>query len=181
MKRFLFLAALVLSLAACKKDTSREVVLAESPDGRPFHFMPIYEDGVTDITITIAWPMSWAFSADRSPAVPYIAAEAILSGGTDELAPQDVLELFNDKNSRGQLYVRAIHTIGEISFPKEHIDDVVSIASKMLTSPQFDQMWVDRIKQGFLAIRPKPKRKPPIKCGLSLVWQFWVRLRSMIF
>lgn len=151
MKRFLFLAALVLSLAACKKDTSREVVLAESPDGRPFHFMPIYEDGVTDITITIAWPMSWAFSADRSPAVPYIAAEAILSGGTDELAPQDVLELFNDKNSRGQLYVRAIHTIGEISFPKEHIDDVVSIASKMLTSPQFDQMWVDRIKQGFLA------------------------------
>lgn len=151
MKRFLFLAALVLSLAACKKDASREVVLAETPDGRPFHFMPIYEDGVTDITITIAWPMSWAFSADRNPAVPYVAAEAILSGGTDEFAPQDVLELFNDKNSRGQLYVRADHAIGELSFPKEHIDDVVSVVSAMLASPQFDQAWVDRIKQGFLA------------------------------
>jgi len=151
MKKFLFLAALVVSVAACKKDASREVVLAETPDGRPFHFMPIYEDGVTDITITIAWPMSWAFSADQNPAVPYVAAEAILSGGTDELAPQDVLELFNDKNSRGQLYVRADHAIGEISFPKEHIDDVVSIASEMLASPQFDQAWIDRIKQGFLA------------------------------
>jgi predicted Zn-dependent peptidase len=151
MKKFLFLAALVVSVAACKEDASREVVLAETPDGRSFHFMPIYEDGVTDITITIAWPMDWAFSGDRNPAVPYVAAEAILSGGTDELAPQDVLELFNDKNSRGQLYVRADHAIGEISFPKEHIDDVVSIASEMLASPQFDQAWIDRIKQGFLA------------------------------
>lgn len=151
MKRFLFLAALLVSVAACKKDTSREVVLAETPDGRPFHFMPIYEDGVTDITITIAWPMGWAFSKDQNPAVPYVAAKAILSGGTDELAPQDVLELFNDKNALGQLFVRADHAIGEISFPKEHIDDVVSIASEMLASPQFDQAWVDRIKQGFLA------------------------------
>jgi len=151
MKRFLFLAALMLSLAACKEDASREVVLAETPDGRPFHFMPIYEDGVTDITITIAWPMSWAFSVDRNQAVPYVAAEAILSGGTGEFAPQDVLELFNDKNSRGQLYARADHAIGEVSFPKEHIDDVISIASEMLKSPQFDQAWIDRIKQGFLA------------------------------
>lgn len=123
----------------------------ETPDGRPFHFMPIDEDGVTDITITMAWRMDWAFGADRNPAVPYVAAEAILSGGTSELAPQDVLELFNDKNAFGQLYVRADHAIGEISFPKEHVDDVISIASEMLTSPQFDQGWVDRIKQGFLA------------------------------
>lgn len=149
--KFIFLTSLFISLAACKKDISREVVLTETPDGRAFHFMPIYEDGVTDITITIAWPMSWAFNADQNPAVPYVAAEAILSGGTDELAPQDVLELFNDKNSRGQLYVRADHAIGELSFPKEHIEDVVSIASEMLMSPQFDSAWINRIKQGFLA------------------------------
>lgn len=151
MRRFLILATLAVWVAGCKEDASREVVLAETPDGRPFHFMPIYEDGVTDITITIAWPMSWAFSSDRNPAVPYVAAEAILSGGTDELASQDVLELLNDKNSRGQLYVRPDHAIGEISFPKEHVDDVISIAGEMLTSPQFDQVWVDRIKQGLLA------------------------------
>lgn len=151
INKFIFVIALLVSLAACKKDASREVVLAETPDGRAFHFMPIYEDEVTDITITIAWPMSWAFNADRNPAVPYVAAEAILSGGTDELKPQDVLELFNDKNSRGRLYVRAGHAIGELSFPKEHIEDVVSTASEMLMSPKFDQAWIDRIKQGFLA------------------------------
>lgn len=151
MKRLLFLAALSLCLVACKDETSREVVLVDSPDGHSFHFMPIHEDGVTDITITIAWPMSWAFDADQNPAIPYVAAEVVLSGGTDELAPQDVLELFNDKNSRGQLYVRADHAIGEVSFPIEHIDDVVSISSEMLKSPQFERAWVDRIKQGFLA------------------------------
>ena len=151
MKRILLLLALALPLVACKKETSREVVLAESPDGRQFHFMPIYEDGVTDITITIAWPMSWAYSANHNPAVPYIAAEAILSGGTNKLAPQDVLELFNDKNARGQLFVRADHAIGELSFPREHVDDVVSIASEMLASPQFDQAWIGRIKQGLEA------------------------------
>ncbi|MGH1412633.1 MAG: M16 family metallopeptidase [Pelagimonas sp.] len=151
MKRVLFLAALVLCLVGCNKETSREVVLAETPEGRPFHFMPIYEDGVTDITITVAWPTGWAYRPELNPAVPYVAAEAILSGGTKQLAPQDVMELFNDKNSRGHFYVRANHAIGELSFPKEHIDDVVSIASEMLASPQFDQAWVDRVKRGIFA------------------------------
>ena len=151
MKKILFYLALVLMLASSKEAASREVVLAETPDGRPFHFMPIHEDGVTDIMITIAWPMYRAFDVGENPAVPYVAAEAILSGGTDSFAPQDVLELFNDNNARGRLYIRANHAVGELSFPKEHVEDIVSIASEMLTSPQFDPAWVDRIKQGFLA------------------------------
>ena len=32
--------------------------------------------------------MTWAYEAEKNPAVPYVAAEAILSGGTDDLAPQ---------------------------------------------------------------------------------------------
>jgi len=151
MNNILLLAALILSLAACKTDANREVVLAETPDGHPFHFMPIYEDGVTDITITVAWPMDWAYEVNSNPAVPYVAAEAVLSGGTDDYAPQDVLELFNDNNSGGQLYVRANHVIGELSFPKEHIEAVVSIVGEMLESPQFNQPWIDRIKQGLSA------------------------------
>lgn len=151
MRKILLCAALIFALASCEKDTSRKVVMAETPDGHPFFFMPIYEKGVTDITITIAWPMGWAYDANSNPAVPYVAAEAILSGGTKELAPQDVLELFNEKNASGQLYVSANHAIGELSFPKEHIKDVIAITSEMLTAPQFDQAWVERIKQGFLA------------------------------
>ena len=150
MKEILICAALILTLASCEKDASRKVVTAETPDGHPFYFMPVHENGVTDITITVAWPMGWAYDAKSNPAVPYIAAEAILSGGTEELEPKDVLELFNDKNSFGHLDVTANHAIGELSFPKEHIEDVISIASEMLASPQFDQAWINRIKQGFL-------------------------------
>lgn len=157
MNKLLVLAALVVSLASCKKDASREVILAKTPDGRAFQFMPIYEDGVTDITITIAWPMTWAFRADENPTVPYIAAQAILSGGTENLTSSEVLETFNDKNSSGQLYVRPDHAIGEVSFPKEHIDLVVPIVGEMLTNPQFDPAWVDRIKQGFLNTNTQAK------------------------
>ncbi len=134
-----------------QKNEDRKVVLTETPDGHPFYFMPIYEKGVTDIPITIAWPMGWAYDENSNPAVPHVAAEVILSGGTKELAPQDVLEVFNDKNASGQLYVSANDAIGELSFPKEHIKDVISITSEMLASPQFDQAWIDRIKQRFLA------------------------------
>lgn len=150
MKELLICAVLIFSLASCEQDASRKVVMAETPDGHPFYFMPVHENGVTDITITVAWPMGWAYDAKSNPAVPYIAAEAILSGGTEELEPKDVLELFNDRNSFGHLDVTANHAIGELSFPKEHIEDVISIASEMLASPQFDQAWINRIKQGFL-------------------------------
>lgn len=150
MKKILFLGAILVSLVACKDTENRKVVQAETPEGRSFYYMPIDEAGVTDITITMAWPMGWAYDADLNPATPYVAAEAILSGGTPQLRPQDVLELFNDKNASGRLYVRSDHAIGELSFPKEHIADIVSVSAQMLTSPKFDPAWLERIKQGFI-------------------------------
>ncbi len=56
-------------------EENRSVILATTPLGHTFHFMPIYEPGVTDITITIAWPSNWAYEASRNPAVPYIGTE----------------------------------------------------------------------------------------------------------
>lgn len=148
--KILFYLALILAITSCKEIANRKVVLTETPDGRPFHFMPIYEDGETGITITIAWPMHWAFDAGKNPAVPYAAAEAILSGGTESIAPQDVLEFFNDNDARGGFYINANHAVGELSFHKDHIEDIVSIASEMLTSPKIDPAWMGRIKQGLL-------------------------------
>ena len=40
-------------------EENRSVILATIPLGHTFHFMPIYEPGVTDITIMIAWPSNW--------------------------------------------------------------------------------------------------------------------------
>lgn len=149
MKKFIFLGIFLLLAASCEKDENRKVVQVETSDGHVIHFMPIDEEGVTDITVTIAWGMTWAYATGKNPAVPYIAAEAILSGGTDDLAPQEILELFNDRNSRGHLYVRADHAFGELSFPKEHIDDVVTVTSKLLATPKFNNDWMNRIKSGF--------------------------------
>lgn len=142
---------IALNLAACKEEGSREVVLATSPEGQEFHYMPIWEDGVNDITIMMAWPMTWAYEEGRNPAAPYVAAEAILSGGTTELAPREVMELFEDNNSYGHISVRADHAVGELTFPKEHTDEVVRIASEMLARPQFNEAWSERIKQNLLA------------------------------
>jgi hypothetical protein len=64
-------------------EENRSVILATTPQRNEFHFMPIYEPGVTDITITIAWPSDWAYEASLNPAVPYIGTETLLSGGTE--------------------------------------------------------------------------------------------------
>ena len=69
-------------------EENRSVILATTPRGHTFHFMPIYEPGVTDITITIAWPSNWAYEASRNPAVPYIGTETLLSGGTEDISPK---------------------------------------------------------------------------------------------
>ena len=47
--------------------------------------------------------------------------------------------------------MRSDYLMGELTFPKEHMNDVVSISSEMLASPQFNEAWIDRIKQGLRA------------------------------
>lgn len=149
----IILALSLTVLASCyKQDTegSRSVVTLTSDAGQSFHFMPIYEDGVTDITVRIAWPTNWARSVGRNPAVPYVGSELILSGGTADLKPQDVMEMFNTNNAGGFLLASPDFVFGELGFPKEHIDETVQIAAEMLSNPQLDDPWLDRIKQDFL-------------------------------
>lgn len=146
MKQLLLLGVFVV-LAACKGGQVDKVVATQSPDGHRFHFMQMAPDGDQDVAIMIAWPTARAYETGSNPAVAYVAAETILSGGTDELAPQEVLELFNDQNTRGHLFVRPDHLIGQLVFSKDHLDDVVPIAARMLAEPQFDPAWVMRVKQ----------------------------------
>ena len=149
MKNFILAVFGTLTLASCQQEGSREVTSEISPAGHPFTFMPIYEDGVTDITIEIAWPTTWAYEADKNPAVPLVASRAILSGGTSELSPQDVLILFEDKNAYGDMLAQPQHIIGSISFPKEHIDEILDVVQEMLARPQFNDRWLEREKSEF--------------------------------
>ena len=122
------------------------VILATTPLGHTFHFMPIYEPGVTDITIMIAWPSNWAYEASRNPAVPYIGTETLLSGGMDDISPKELNEFLSDRNSGGSLIPSADYVYGEINFPKDYREEVIKLASDTLRSPKFDPRWVHRIK-----------------------------------
>ncbi|MBT6183676.1 MAG: insulinase family protein [Betaproteobacteria bacterium] len=108
--------------------------------------MPIYEPGVTDITITIAWPSDWAYEASLNPAVPYINAETLLSGGTEAISPKELNEFLSDRNSGGSLIPTADHIYGKINFPKEYREDVIKLAADALRRPQFDPRWVHGVK-----------------------------------
>ncbi len=169
MKKTSVGAALALTLISCaqverqepvgktstaievEEPANREVVLAETPAGRPFHFMPVDEEEVGYITMIFAWPTRWAYEARNNPATPYVAAEVIPLGGTAELAPRQVQENAKDQNAKGALSVRADYVIGELGFPRRHIELVLPTVNEMLSAPQFDPAWVERIKHGFRA------------------------------
>jgi len=149
------------------------VIEVTSLDGRAFWFMPIIEDGVTDITITVAWPSDWSYQAANHPAVPYIGSEAILSGGTEALKPQELLEVFNDANASGWLGAGADYLYGELSFPREYTDEVVPLAAEMLATPQLDPAWISRIASGFRANQEEMQAQSTT--------QMWMAARKAIF
>lgn len=147
MKQFILGVLTLVLLTACQDtETNREVSERVSPNGQAFTFMPIIEEGVTDVTIEIAWPTDWAYDPNKNAAVPTVATRAILSGGTSDLAPQDVLLMFEDKNSFGDFVVQTNHIIGSISFPNDYRDEVLPVVQEMLARPQFDDRWLEREK-----------------------------------
>ena len=171
LKAFLLCTVLI----ACKEDVtgSREVIEIKSPDGHDIWFMPIIEDGVSDITIMMAWPTDWSYDATRHPAVPYIASEAILSGGTETLKPQELMEVFNDANAGGWLTVASDYAYGELGFPREHTDEIVPIAATMLANPQLDPAWVARISAGLKANQEQNQAQSTTR--------MWMAARKAIF
>lgn len=152
MLRIVFvLAVLLTGCDDVDTEASRKVVSVTSPAGHAFNFMPIYEKGVSDITFRIAWPNRWTRGDDRNPAVPLVGADLILSGGTKDMKPQQIIAFFEEKNARGFLSAGPDYVFGELEAPKEHIDETVKVAAEMLATPQFDEAWLGRIKQGALA------------------------------
>lgn len=145
--RVLVAFLMILTVAACQKEATRSVSIETSPNGHAFAFMPIDEEGVTDVTITIAWPHAWPYDGTRNPAVPYVGTQLIHSGGTEALQSKEIGELFQDKNAVAHLYARADHVIGELSFPQNHQDIIIPIVAELLAQPQFEPKWIDRIKR----------------------------------
>lgn len=131
------------------EDSQRTAMQATSADGQTFHFLPIIEDGVTDVTIAMAFPSRWAFTQGLNQAVPSVASELIMNGQTQALKTQEIGELFADKNARGAVFARPDNVIAQLEFPIEHAADIVPVASELLANSSFESRWIDRIKQNF--------------------------------
>lgn len=146
MMKTLILGVTLCALVACK-DPAKEVVQVTSPAGHSFSLLPIFDEGVTDITVNVAWPTDWAHRVDVNPFVPYIGAETIMSDGTQTKPAQEVMEAFNDKNASGRVYATVDHVRGELSFPYEHTDYVIEVAVEALSDPKYSDAWLGRMKQ----------------------------------
>lgn len=142
------LSVLVLGLlVACNDDEAQgEVLSLTSPDGHEFQYYEVRGEGLTDVTILFAWPTDWTQNAERNQAVPYVGAEVILAGGTTDLRPQDVLELFSDHNAEGVLTAQPDHIYGQLIMADTNRDEIVAVAAEMLATPQFNADWLARTK-----------------------------------
>ena len=136
----------LFGLLACNDDTNRVIAEHTSPAGHVFQLMPITEKGVTDITVSAAWATDWLNDPNNNPWVPNLATEMMISGGTAELSPADVLELLEDKNAYGDIGAAADFIYAEVEFPNNHRDTVVPVLSDLFQRPVFDSNWFDRIK-----------------------------------
>lgn len=137
----------VIPIAGCEDKNNRVISEVVSPAGHVFQLMPITEKGVTDITISAAWSTDWFAESGNNEWVPGLTTEMMLSSGTETLSPAEVLELLEDKNSRGNIFPSADYIYAEVEFPNNHQDAVLPVLAELFQKPQFDSRWFERIRQ----------------------------------
>lgn len=160
---------LLIALTACKDENNRVISEQVSPAGHAFHLMPITERSVTDITVSAAWATDWLNDPSNNPAVPHLATQMMLSGGTADLSPADVLDLLEDKNAHGDIAAAADLIYAKVEFPNNHQDAVLPVLAELFQRPAFDQAWFDRIKG--------QRREAAQAKDLPLVYDMWEAAR----
>lgn len=168
MIRVTFLVALIGVLAACNDDTpdaSQQV----SPKGVAYTLLHLPDQD--DVSIHIAWPTDWAYRSDVNPAAPYVGSELILSGGAEGYPAGEVGERFADLNVVGELYISvADNVIGELTFNRNDIDEVIAIANTHLRAPTLDEKWFERTQSGLEQEMVEAKSQPIHKVFDTARW-----------
>lgn len=144
---FILLSVGTLTLLGCKKE-NRLVTDEVSPLGYAFTHMPIWEKGVTDVTFTMAWDSDWALDSNRNALVPHIAVSVMQSGGVTNLSPDQVIELFEEKNAYAQIYATPDMIVAETEFPNNYANDIVPVLTELFQKPAFDGAWIARTREG---------------------------------
>ena len=143
---FVCAALAPLALIACKDENNRVISKQVSPLGHAFYLMPILEKGVSDITVSAAWATDWVATPGQNEWVPALAAQTMMAGGTAALPPADVLDLLEEKNTRGNIIPAAEIIYADVKFPNNHTDVVLPVLAELFQAPAFDTQWFERIK-----------------------------------
>lgn len=151
MKNVVFAICGLIVLAACNEDKDNRVISKHvSPAGHNFHLMPILEDGVSDVTVAAAWYTDWTMTPGNNLWAPAVATQLMLSGGTADLTPPDVLELFEEHGSYGDIFATVDTVYAEVEFPNNKEEKVLPVLSELFQTPQFDEKWLERTRGEYL-------------------------------
>lgn len=138
----------VLLMAGClsKKNVIGDpsVTTLISPQG--IEYTKIKLPNEERIELKIAWPHNWSFRPETNKAAPHVGSQLLLLAGADGYSPGMVLDYFNDIDAHADIYLYANdYIIGELSFHKDDLTNVLKIVKAHLVSPNFDEHWKNRI------------------------------------
>ncbi|MGM0824047.1 MAG: M16 family metallopeptidase [Pseudomonadota bacterium] len=163
MIRFIPLAAVIISLAACSsEDGDKDAPTASnevSPEGIEYTLVHMPESN--EVAVNVAWPTDWAYREGTNQAAALVGSELILVGGAEGHPAGEVGERLADLNAEGSLYgVANDHIVGELIFERDDISEVIEIANAHLREPLLEQAWLsrinDEIEQGVTEERSQP-------------------------
>ena len=146
MIRYCFALGAAVLLAACDDETP-QASAQTSAGGTDYTLVNL--PGHEDVSIQIAWATDWAYTEGANQAVPYIGVDLMLAGGAGGFPAGEVVERFADLDAEAYLTATVDHILGQLTFPAEHMTETVEIANAHLRGPSMDEMWLDRIRDGF--------------------------------
>lgn len=157
-----------LMLTACKTDRPTATVQT-SPAGIEYTLISL--PGDDDVSIQIAWDNDWAYRADTQKAAPIVGTHLILAGGAAGYRAGEAGERFADIDAEGIIY-SAVNDqiIGELTFPRAHLEEAIGIANAHLRAPILTPIWFDRMRSG-IAETVAETQTQPLAAGFdALVW-----------
>jgi zinc protease len=138
------IVALVLSNAVLNH---ADVETLTTPAGHEFFYQSIPE--ASNVAIQIAWPSTWSMTVGRNPAVPFIATQLMLAGGTADMSASEVVERFGDLQASSNLIPTAEYVRGSLVVQAAQLDEALLIANSVIARPAFDTAWLTRTRTGF--------------------------------
>lgn len=133
----------------------------------------VFIAGTEEVSISVSWPMDWSWRENENQSIADVGCAALVSGGAMGVSPADVSEQFADWGAELNVKPGVDVITGSFITQRQHIDQAVALAAKLLKTPAFEPTWVVREKFAFLQ-RIADDRTNPITQAIDAA--NWARL-----